>query len=142
MCNAAYAGNTEAHTAFADAYPLLVLSQASLADLNQRLESPLPLNRFRPNIVLNGLAPFAEDRIASVQIGAVTLQLVKPCTRCVITSTDQRTGERSTNPLPYLREFRFDRNLLGVTFGENAVVAAGVGASIERGAECVVTFDA
>jgi uncharacterized protein YcbX len=100
------------------------------------------MGRFRPNIVLNGLEPFAEDRIASVQIGGVTLKLVKPCTRCVITSTDQRTGERSTNPLPYLRQFRFDRDLLGVTFGENAVVAAGVGASIERGAECVVTFEA
>jgi hypothetical protein len=59
----------------------------------------------------------------------------------VITSTNQITGERSTNPLPYLRGFRFDRNLLGVTFGENAIVAAGVGESIERGAECVVTFD-
>ena len=76
-----------------------------------------------------------------MQIGPVTLKLVKPCTRCVITSTDQSTGERSRNPLPYLREFRFDRNLLGVTFGENAVVAAGLGAMIERGAPCAVTFD-
>ena len=75
-------------------------------------------------------------------VAFTTLKLVKPCTRCVITSTDQRTGERSMNPLPYLREFRFNRELLGVTFGENAVVSSGIGTSIERGAECVLTFDA
>jgi uncharacterized protein YcbX len=140
--NPEYAGPQLAPVAFPDGFPILVCNRASLDDLNARMPEAIPMERFRPNIVLNGLAPFAEDRIASVQIGAVTLKLVKPCTRCVITSTDQSTGERSTNPLPYLREFRFDRNLLGVTFGENAVVAAGVGAGIERGAECVVTFDA
>jgi len=140
--NPEYAGPQLAPVAFPDGFPILVCNRASLDDLNARMPEPIPMERFRPNIVLNGLAPFAEDRIASVQVGSVTLKLVKPCTRCVITSTDQRTGERSTNPLPYLREFRFDRNLLGVTFGENAVVVAGVGASIERGAECVVTFDA
>ena len=140
--NPEYAGPQPAPVAFPDGFPVLVCNRASLDDLNARMPEPVPMARFRPNIVLNGLEPFTEDRIASVQIGAITLKLVKPCTRCVITSTDQRTGERSTNPLPYLREFRFDRDLLGVTFGENAVVAAGVGESIERGAECVVTFDA
>jgi len=140
--NPEYAGPQPAPVAFPDGFPILVCNRASLDDLNARMPEPIPMGRFRPNIVLNGLEPFAEDRIASVQIGGVTLKLVKPCTRCVITSTDQRTGERSTNPLPYLRQFRFDRDLLGVTFGENAVVAAGVGASIERGAECVVTFEA
>jgi len=119
-----------------------VCNRASLDDLNARMPEPIPMERFRPNIVLNGLPPFAEDRIDLVQVGSVTLKLVKPCTRCVITSTDQSTGERSTNPLPYLREFRFDRNLLGVTFGENAVVVAGLGTNIERDAECVITFDA
>ena len=141
VANPEYAGPQVAPVAFADGFPILVCNRASLDDLNARMPEPLPMARFRPNVVLNGLEPFAEDRIASVRIGAVTLKLVKPCTRCVITSTDQSTGERSMNPLPYLREFRFDRNLLGVTFGENAVVAAGVGASIERGAECVITFD-
>jgi uncharacterized protein YcbX len=140
--NPEYAGPQLAAVAFPDGFPILVCNRASLDELNARMPEPVPMGRFRPNVVLNGLAPFAEDRIDSVQIGAVTLKLVKPCTRCVITSTDQSTGQRSTNPLPYLREFRFDRNLLGVTFGENAVVAAGVGASIDQGAECVVTFDA
>jgi uncharacterized protein YcbX len=140
--NPEYAGPQVAPVAFPDGFPILVCNRASLDDLNARMPEPIPMERFRPNIVLSGLPPFAEDRIDSLQIGSVTLKLVKPCTRCVITSTDQSTGERSTNPLPYLREFRFDRNLLGVTFGENAVVVSGFGASIERGAECVVTFDA
>ncbi len=139
--NPEYAGPIPTPVAFPDGFPILVCNRASLDDLNARMPQPVPMERFRPNIVLHGLPPFAEDRIASIQIGAVTLNLVKPCTRCVITSTDQRTGERSTNPLPFLRKFRFDRTLLGVTFGENAVPAAGVGSTIERGARCLVTYD-
>jgi uncharacterized protein YcbX len=99
------------------------------------------MERFRPNLVLEGLPPFAEDRIAAIEIGAVTLTLVKPCTRCIIPSTDQRTGIRGFDPLPVLRTFRFDRELLGVTFGENAVISRGVGEFLERGAECRVSYD-
>jgi hypothetical protein len=141
MANPQFAGPRPAPVAFSDGFPILVCNRASLDDLNTRMPEPIPMERFRPNVVLQGLPPFAEDRIASLQVGPVTLSLVKPCTRCVITSTDQHTGERSTNPLPVLRKFRFDRSLLGVTFGENAVVTAGVGASVERGAQCVVTYD-
>jgi uncharacterized protein YcbX len=141
MANPQFAGPHPMPVAFPDGFPILVCNRASLDDLNARMPDPIPMERFRPNIVLSGLPPFAEDRIASLQIGSVTLNLVKPCTRCVITSTDQRTGERSTNPLPYLRQFRFDRTLLGVTFGENAVPLAGVGSAIDRGAECIVTYD-
>src|SRR5690348_18366313 len=100
------------------------------------------MERFRPSIVLQGLPAFAEDRISSIKIGAVTLRLVKPCTRCVITATDQRTGEPSTNPLPVLRAFRFDKALLGVSFGENAVIAQGVGHVLKRGATCSAVHDA
>jgi uncharacterized protein len=135
-----YAGTTPAPVAFSDGFPVLVCNRASLEHLNTRMPEPVPMERFRPNMVLQGLPAFAEDRISSVRVGDATLRLVKPCTRCVITSTDQRTGERSTNPLPILREFRFDRTLLGVTFGENAVPTGGVGAVIETGAECVVTY--
>lgn len=142
MANPQFAGPTPMPVTFTDGFPILVCNRASLDDLNARMPEPLPMERFRPNIVLHGLPPFAEDRIASLQVGPITLSLVKPCTRCVITSTDQRTGELSTNPLPVLRKFRFDRTLLGVTFGENAVPTAGIGATIERGAECVVTYDA
>jgi uncharacterized protein YcbX len=140
--NPQFAGPHPMPVAFPDGFPILVCNRASLDDLNARMPEPIPMERFRPNIVLRGLPPFAEDRISSIQIGPVTLSLVKPCTRCVITSTDQRTGERSTNPLPYLRQFRFDRTLMGVTFGENAVPVAGVGALLECGTECAVTYDA
>ena len=141
MANPQYAGPTPAPVSFTDGFPILICNRASLDELNSRMPEPVPMERFRPNIVLDGLAPFAEDRIASIQIGDLSLRLVKPCTRCVITSTDQRTGERSTNPLPALREFRFDRALLGVTFGENAVPMKGVGAIIATGAECHLTYE-
>lgn len=136
--NPEFAGPTPAPVAFPDAYPLLLCNRASLAELNARMPEPIPMNRFRPNLVLDGLEPFVEDGIDSIAIGEVLVRLVKPCTRCVTTATDQLRGERSTNPLPVLRKFRFDRKLLGVTFGENAVVERGVGATIRLGAECTV----
>jgi uncharacterized protein YcbX len=142
LANPEFAGPRPVPVTFPDGFPILVCNRASLEELNARMPEPIPMERFRPNIVLDGLPPFAEDRIASLQIGPVTLNLVKPCTRCIIPSTDQRTGERSTNPLPVLRTFRFNRTLLGVTFGENAVLLAGIGATIERGAECLVAYDA
>jgi len=139
--NREYAGSTPAPVSFADGFPILVVNLASLTELNSRMPEPVPLERFRPNVVLDGLEPFAEDRIAGLEFESITLRLVKPCTRCVITSTDQRTGELSTNPLPVLRRFRFDRALMGVTFGENAVIAAGIGQSLAVGDTCRVIWD-
>ena len=136
-----FAGPGPCPIAFSDAFPILVCNSASLDDLNARLPQPLPMERFRPSLVLDGLPPFAEDRIASLAIGPVILTLVKPCTRCIIPSTDQRTGVRGLDPLPVLKTFRFDRKLLGVTFGENAVITRGVGEVLERGAECRVTYE-
>jgi uncharacterized protein YcbX len=133
-----YAGEIIAPVTFADAFPLLVCNSASLAELNARMPEPVPMNRFRPNLVVDGLDAFAEDRIDTVDIGALRLRLVKPCARCVTTATDQTSGERSTNPLPVLRQFRFDRELLGVTFGENAVIEWGAGTRIGRGAACTL----
>src|SRR5262249_6621894 len=83
-----------AETALSDGYPLLVLSQASLDDLNRRLPRPLPVNRFRPNLVVQGAEPYAEDLWRRVRIGDVELAIVKPCSRCAITTTDQQTAER------------------------------------------------
>lgn len=120
---------------FPDGYPLLVCTLASLEDLNQRLPSPLPMNRFRPNIVIEGAEPWEEDRIRVLRIGDVHLRLVKPCTRCVMTSIDQDSGRRGLNPLPVLQEFRFDANLRGVTFGQNARVVHGAGSWLRRGDE-------
>ncbi len=142
VADARYAGLQPVPVSFSDGFPILVCNRESLTQLNLRMPQPVGMERFRPNLVLEGLPAFAEDRIATLHIGAVTLKLVKPCTRCVITATDQRTGERSTNPLPVLKEFRMDRELKGVTFGENAIPAAGVGEFIELGAVCEIEYDA
>jgi hypothetical protein len=141
-CNRAYAGETGAHTAFADAYPLLVLSEASLADLNRRLESPLPVDRFRPNIVLAGIDAYDEDHIETITVSGVTMRLVKPCTRCVITTTDQETAERSDEPLATLASYRMNEALGGVAFGVNAIILAGAGSEIRVGAtaSCSLRF--
>jgi uncharacterized protein YcbX len=140
IANPEFAGATPAPMGFADGYPFLVCNQASLDDLNGRSPEPIGIERFRPNIVLRGLPAWAEDHIDTLVIGEVTLRLVKPCTRCSIPTLDPRTGERSSDPTPALRRFRFDRALLGVTFGENAVIARGAGGVIERGARCDVTY--
>jgi uncharacterized protein YcbX len=137
-----FAGTTPAPVSFSDGFPILVCNLASLEHLNSRMPEPIPMERFRPNIVLEGLEPFEEDRIGEIRFGGVTLRLVKPCTRCVITSTDQRTGQLSTNPLPVLRAFRFNKALMGVTFGENAVIESGVGEILQRGATGIVVHDA
>lgn len=133
--DAAYAPNAPPIT-FVDGFPLLVCNRASLEALNTHLPTPLPMERFRPNLVMAGLEPFAEDRIAFVQIGRVRLRFVKPCTRCVIPAQDQRTGVRDGDPLPTLRALRFDARLRGPVFGVNAVIEAGSGTDIERGASC------
>ena len=142
LANAQFAGPEPRPVTFVDGFQVLVCNRASLEDLNARMPEPVPMERFRPNIVLGGLPPFAEDRIESVRWGEIELRLVKPCTRCIIASTDQKTGQPATNPLPVLRTFRFDRALLGVTFGENAIVAAGVGSILELGCTAEVTFEA
>jgi uncharacterized protein YcbX len=140
--NPEYAGPTPAPVSFADGFPVLVCNAASLAYLNTRMPSAIGMERFRPNIVLEGLEPFEEDRISELRFETVTLRLVKPSTRCLITATDQLTGQASTNPLPALRTFRFDKMLKGVTFGENAVIAHGVGQVLKRGGTCSVVHDA
>ena len=125
---------------FPDGYPLLVCNAASLADLATRLPAPIPMSRFRPNLVVEGWEAWDEDRIAELRIGAVRLRLVKPCTRCVITSLDPRTGERDLDPLPTLRQFRWDPLWKGVTFGWNAEVAAGAGSVLRVGDEVEAVY--
>jgi len=104
---------------FADGYPFLLISEESLADLNARLASPLPMNRFRPNIVVSGGTAFQEDQWRRIRIGAVEFHLLKPCARCVITTTDQATAERGKEPLSTLAGFR--RTNRGVLFGQNMI---------------------
>jgi uncharacterized protein len=105
---------------FADGFPLLVASTSSLDDLNARMGTPLPMNRFRPNIVVTGFAPWAEDGWRRLRVGDVEVRVVKPCARCTITTTDQETGERaSAEPLRTLATFRRDGS--DVLFAQNAI---------------------
>lgn len=142
LADARFAGAVAAPLNFPDGYPLLIANQASLEDLNTRLPQPIPMERFRPNIVLRGLPAWDEDRIDTLALGAVTLRLVKPCTRCTIPSIDQQSGARSTDPTPALKKFRHSRELHGVMFGENAVILSGTGSEITREAEVRVSYDA
>lgn len=139
-CDPAFAGSSGAHTAFADGYPLLVLSQASLTDLNARMAKPLPVDRFRPNVLLSGIEAYDEDHIDKLDFGAARLTLVKPCTRCRITTTDQATAEVGMEPLATLGLYRHNAALDGVSFGVNAVVEAGAGAMIALGAAATYSF--
>ena len=137
FCNREYAGDSGAHTGFADGYPLLVIGSASLADLNGRLcnggAAPLPMNRFRPNLVIDGLEAYDEDHWSALTCGDVTFSLVKPCVRCQITTTDQATAEVGLEPLRTLAGYRNNARLGGVTFGVNAIVSRGTGSLLAVG---------
>lgn len=102
---------------FADGFPLLLLSEASLADLNSRLPEPVTEDRFRPNLVVSGADAFAEDGWRRLRLGGVGLRVAKPCSRCAITTVDQATGERGKEPLRTLDGYR--RVGSKVMFGQN-----------------------
>lgn len=104
---------------FADAYPYMIIGRSSLDDLNSRMEKPLPMNRFRTNFVFTGGKPFEEDNWGKFKLGNVIFQAIKPCARCVITTTDQETAERTEEPLFTLSKFRKTDNK--VMFGMNLV---------------------
>lgn len=124
----------EASALFSDAFPFLVLSEGSLEDLNSRLPQPLPMNRFRPNIVLSGLVPYQEDHIREFTAGEVRIRLVKACARCAIPSTDQDTGERQGDePLRTLKSYRWDRALRGAIFGQNGILVSGANGRLQVG---------
>jgi uncharacterized protein len=108
---------------FADGYPLLLTSTGSLDELGRWLTEdggqPVPMTRFRPSVVVTGAPPWAEDRWRRIRIGAVEFRIVKPCGRCVVTTTDQITGERGPQPLKMLgRRRRFGQQLV---FGQNMI---------------------
>lgn len=103
---------------FADVYPFLVISTASLEDLNSRLEEPVPMDRFRPNIVIDGVEPFAEDTWMHIKIGDIRFSIDKPCARCVVVTIDQKTGKQFKEPLATLATYRCEDDK--VMFGQNA----------------------
>src|SRR5690349_18977002 len=102
-------GRPEDRVSFADGYPLLLASQSSLDDLNARMGTPLPMERFRPSVVVVGAPPWAEDFWRRIRIGEAVFRIVKPCDRCIVTTTDQATGARGAargEPLRTLARFR------------------------------------
>jgi len=111
-------------TAFSDGFPYLLISQASLDDLNSRLDSPVEMRRFRPNLVIKGTEPFAEDNWKKIRIGNTTLNLVKPCSRCSIPSINPDTAEQSAEVVKTLAGYRMRENK--IFFGQN-VIAEGPG---------------
>jgi hypothetical protein len=104
---------------FADGFPFLLISQASLDDLNRRLEVPLAMQRFRPNLVVDGCAPYAEDSWRRIRIGELTFRVVKPCSRCIIPTIDPETAERGAEPLRTLMSYRRRDNK--IYFGQNLI---------------------
>lgn len=129
---------------FADGFPLLITNQASLDDLNARLtakgEAAVPMNRFRPNIVIDGeWEAFDEDVTALISIGEVRLALVKPCTRCPMPNVDQLTGERYDEPGWTLATYR--QLDIGVVFGQNAIVSAPEGSLLKVGDAVEIELD-
>lgn len=131
-----WTGEVEAPIEFADGFPLLVVGEASLAELNQRLaaagHAAVGIERFRPNIVLAGLQAHDEDRLHELRIataeGEVVLRLVKPCPRCPIPNVDPASGQSSPEVLQTLSPYRADARLDGaLAFGMNAVIVQGAG---------------
>jgi len=135
-----WTGGQGVPTRFSDGYPILVIGAASLDEINHHMaaagRAALPMDRFRPNVVIDGLDAFEEDYVAHFNLGPASLQPVKPCPRCPIPSIDQRTGERGPDPLDVLQAFRRKKLLDdAVCVGMNCVVSAGVGTMLRVGQE-------
>lgn len=119
-------GRPEDRVSFADGFPVLLASSASLADLNTRLAEPVGMERFRANLVVDGATPWAEDGWRKLRVGPVLFEVATPCTRCVVVTTDQRTGTRHPGfePIRTLQGFRRDPEGQ-VMFGQNLVPRSG-----------------
>lgn len=140
-----WTGGIEAPTLFGDGYPLLLISQASLTELNEKLlaqgRAALPMNRFRPNIVIDGIGAHEEDFAVSIGIGDAVIKPVKPCPRCRIPSIDQATGEVGPSPLDILQTYRADPKIDGgLAFGMNAILLDGEKQVLRVGQEAEVAL--
>lgn len=138
VANRAWTGEIEVAHHFADGFPILLLSQASLDDLNARLAkkgvAPVPMDRFRPNLVLDGLDAYEEDYLSTLTGDGLVLRIVKPCTRCSVPNVDQATGQASNEPGDTLQAYRANPRMDGaVCMGQNVIVAAGAGAVLRVG---------
>lgn len=104
---------------FADGFPFLLISEESLNELNSKLNEKIPMNRFRPNIVVSGGKSFQEDEWKKIKIGEVVFRVAKPCARCEITTVNQATGEKGVEPLETLGSYRTKPK--GIMFGQNLI---------------------
>jgi uncharacterized protein YcbX len=146
LSNRQWTGGAEALNQFSDGFPLLVLTEAAVDGLNARLAAaghgPVGVERFRPNIVLSGLAAHAEDGLRQLRIEAdaqVQLALVKPCPRCPIPNVDPATGTASPEVLQTLGSYRKNPQLNGApSFGMNAIVLGGLEQIVRVGQAVVV----
>ena len=140
LANPKYIGTEPRPVTFTDGYQVLMISNESLAELNKRLPEPIPMTRFRPNVVIEGVAAHAEDEMAFFRMGPVVLRGVKHCTRCSVTTTDQQSGARDPHqqPLRALGKYRHDYQLKGVTFGQNCTLHAGIGERLAVGATLTI----
>jgi uncharacterized protein YcbX len=130
-----YAVHKEDTVSFADGYPFLLVGEHSLADLNSKLEKPVPMNRFRPNFVVSGSEAFAEDNWKIIKIGGTIFHVIKPCARCVITTIEQETGASGgVEPLKTLASFRIPKRSIKkkILFGQN-LIAENVGGILKVG---------
>jgi uncharacterized protein YcbX len=118
-----YVPDRQVEVSLADGYPFLIISQASLDDLNSRLAEPVPMDRFRPNVVVEGTEAFAEDTWKRIRIGSCIFRVVKPCARCVVTTIDQATAIAGKEPLRTLSSYRTVNHK--VLFGQNMIVEEG-----------------
>lgn len=120
---------------FADGYPLLLIGEASLVELNSRVGRELAMQRFRPNLVISGALAFAEDGWQRIRIGSAVLRLSKPCERCVFTTVDPETAQKSADQEPLRSLAHFRKGPGGVLFGQNVIVESGdylaVGMTVE-----------
>lgn len=137
-----WTGDIDAENAFSDGFPLLVASDTSIPELNQRLAArgaePVTMARFRPNIVLSGLEAHGEDHLDEIRFetpeGLVRLKLVKPCPRCPMPNVNPLTGEMGTEPGDTLITYRTDARVEGaITFGMNAVIVEGIECGLRVG---------
>jgi uncharacterized protein YcbX len=137
--------DVEAPTLFSDGYPVLVISQASLDDLNGKLAAQgreaLPMNRFRPNLVVAGIEAFEEDYAEAFTAGDAELKPVKPCPRCPMPAIDQATGTFGPDPMDILQTYRANPKVDGgITFGMNAILTKGEGQVLRVGQDIEVTL--
>ena len=144
LSNVRYTGATPAPYKFADAFALLIASTASLADLNARLAkrgmAPVGIERFRPNIVLEGIDAFEEDYVERLALGDAELRVVKPCVRCSVPNVDPATGDAATEPGDTLAIYRYNAHAGGITFGVNAIIVRGVGCTLAKGDSAGLTI--